>query len=155
MVSSKATTVKQYLEELDGDRKDLVTKLYTTINKHISKGFESEMQYGMITWVVPRSIYPAGYHCKPFPPLPFISLANQKNFIALYHMALYAEPQLLAWFESEYKKTGLKLDMGKSCIRFKKAEHIPWKLIEQLVAKMTPAQWVGLYESKFKPKSKK
>lgn len=104
MVSSKATTVKQYLEELDGEQKSLVTKLFSHIDRNIAKGFESEMQYGMITWVVPRSIYPAGYHCKPFPALPFISLASQKNFIALYHMAIYADPQLLKWFESEYKK---------------------------------------------------
>jgi len=105
----------------------------------------------MIGFVVPHEIYPQGYHCSPELPLPFVNIANQKNFIALYHMGIYSDPELLTWFEQEYPKhCKTKLDMGKSCIRFKKPEQIPLGLIADLCQKMTPADWIQRYEAQFK-----
>jgi hypothetical protein len=102
----------------------------------------------MIGYVVPHSLYPDGYHCDPKLPLPFMSIASQKNFIALYHMGIYSDPELLEWFKAEYPKyVKTKLDMGKSCIRFKKPETIPYELIAQLSTKMTPQNWIDRYES--------
>jgi hypothetical protein len=109
------------------------------------------MQYGMISYVVPHRIYPAGYHCKPSDPLPFASLASQKNSINIYHMGLYANEQLMKWFTESFAKVSkYKLDMGKSCVRFKKHEHIPVSLIEALFAKITVAEWIELYEKQLK-----
>ena len=109
------------------------------------------MGYGMLGYVVPHSIYPAGYHCNPKDPLPFMGLASQKNSINLYHMGIYAEPKLYKWFtEAHAKASPKKLDMGKSCVRYKKAEDIPLKLIGELASKMTPKEWISLYESAFK-----
>jgi hypothetical protein len=114
------------------------------------------MSYGMPGWVVPHSIYKPGYHCDPKLPLPFLSIASQKNFIAIYHMGIYADPDLLKWFTTEFPKhSSAKLDMGKSCIRFKKPEHIPVKLMGELAKKMTPKQWIDLYESAFRSKDVK
>lgn len=122
-------------------------KLFNTIKKHTPKGFEADVSYGMASMVVPLSQYPAGYHCKANTPLPFISIASQKNFIALYHMGLYADPNLLNWFTTAYaERVSGKLDMGKSCIRFKKPEHIPFDLIGELCEKMTAKEWVATYE---------
>lgn len=111
------------------------------------------MSYGMIGYVVPHSLYPDGYHCTPALPLPFMNIANQKNFIAFYHMGIYAEPELLKWFVDEYNALGLrKLDMGKSCMRFKKWEEIPFDLIGKLVAKRSPEDWIKVYEANYKKK---
>ncbi len=122
-----------------------------TILKNLPKGFEEGMGYGMLGYVVPHSRYPAGYHCDPKQPLPFVSLASQKNFIALYHMGLYMMPSLLHWFQEEYSKhSKKKLDMGKSCIRFKKADDIPYDLIGELMKKVSPDEWIACYESKLK-----
>ena len=99
-------------------------------------------------YVVPHSLYPAGYHCNPSDPLPFMSIASQKNFVALYHMGIYADPELLAWFEAEYPKhSKTKLKMGKSCIRFKNLKNIPYDLIAELVTKMPPEKWIGVYDA--------
>ncbi len=150
-MQSKAVTVKQYVVELPAERQQAITKLRKTIGKNLPKGFTEEMGYGMIGYVVPHSIYPPGYHCDPKLPLPFLSLASQKNFIALYHMGMYADTDLLKWFTDEYAKAGIgKLDMGKSCVRFKKPENIPYKLIGELCTKMTVKEWITLYEKKFK-----
>jgi uncharacterized protein YdhG (YjbR/CyaY superfamily) len=150
-MQSKAATPDAYVAELPADRKEPVTELRNTILKNMPKGFAEEMNYGMLGYVVPHSIYPAGYHCDPKLPLPFMALASQKNFIAFYHMGIYAMPELMEWFTTEYPKhTTAKLDMGKSCIRFKKPEHIPHKLIGQLVKKMSVKDWINCYESKFK-----
>lgn len=120
-MQSKATTPDDYIKELPPDRREAIMKLRQEILKNIPKGFEETMGYGMMGYVVPHSIYPAGYHCKPADPLPFANIASQKNFIAFYHMGIYTDPQLLDWFVKEYPKhTDAKLDMGKSCIRFKK-----------------------------------
>lgn len=109
------------------------------------------MASGMIGYVVPHSLFPAGYHCDPKQPLPFLNLASQKNFVALYHMGLYAMPDMLDWFTTQWAAVSKrKLDMGKSCIRFKKPEEIPYALIGELVAKITPAQWIAVYEQNVK-----
>jgi hypothetical protein len=148
---SEAKTVKEYLSSLPEDRVEPMDKLYKAIKKNIPKGFAEGMGYGMMGWDVPHSLYPAGYHCNPEQPLPFIGLASQKNFIALYHMGIYADPQLLQWFTDEYPKhSKRKLDMGKSCIRFKKMDDIPYALIGELASRMTPQQWITLYEKAFK-----
>jgi len=140
-------TVDEYIAQLPEERKSVITKLRKIILTNISTGFEEMINYGMIGYVVPHSVYPAGYHCNTTLPLPFINLASQKNFIALYHMGIYANPDLLEWFKTEYSKHSTsKLDMGKSCIRFKKMEQIPFDLIGELVQKMTCDDWIKLYE---------
>ena len=148
---STATSIEAYLEEIPEERKIAFTKLRETILKNIPKGFVEQMSYGMIGYVVPHSIYPNGYHCDPKLPLPFISIASQKNFIALYHMEIYAKPELLNWFVYEYPKNSKqKLDMGKSCIRFKKIDQIPFDLIAELVQKISVDEWIKTYETQFK-----
>lgn len=146
-MQSKATTVDQYMEELPPDRKMPMVNLRKVIKKNLPKGFKEVMGYGMIGYVVPHSKYPAGYHCNPKDPLPFINIASQKNFIAVYHMGIYLNPILLKWFTDKYSKVVVgKLDMGKSCIRFKKPENIPFKLFGELAAKITPDEWIAAYE---------
>ena len=150
-MQSTALSPKEYMDELPQDRKAPMTELRKTILKNLPKGFSESIGYGMLCYSVPHSIYPAGYHCDPKQPLPFISLASQKNFIALYHMGLYANPELLGWFQKEYaRRSPSKLDMGKSCIRFKKPEHIPYELIGELVQKITVKDWIGMYEANLK-----
>lgn len=150
-MQSKATTVEQYLAELPADRQKAVSELRKAIQKNLPKGFKEEMSYGMIGYVVPHSKYPAGYHCDPKLPLPFLNIASQKIFVAVYHMGVYADPKLLKWFTSEYAKAGIgKLDMGKSCIRFKKPENIPFKLMGELASKITPDEWIAVYEKNVK-----
>jgi hypothetical protein len=150
-MQSTAKTPTEYLESLPEDRKKAMTELRKVIRKNIPKGFSEEMGYGMMGYAVPHSMYPDGYHCDPKQPLPFIGIASQKNFIALYHMGIYADEKLLAWFVKEFPKhSKAKLDMGKSCVRFKKPDQIPYELIAELVKKMTPQQWIALYESKMK-----
>lgn len=148
---SKATTVEQYMSELPEDRQAAFTKLRNTIKKNLPKGFQETMGYGMVGYVVPHSKYPAGYHCDPKLPLPFISIASQKNFIAVYHMGIYAKPELLKWFTAAHAKASAKkLDMGKSCMRYKKPGDIPFDLIGELAGKMTPDDWIECYEKNFK-----
>ena len=150
-MQSKATTVDAYIAELPEDRKKAMTELRKVIKKNLPKGFKEGMGYGMMGWSVPHSLYPTGYHCSPELPLPFMGIASQKHFIAVYHMGVYADPKLLKWFTDKYVKAGVgKLDMGKSCIRFKKPENIPYKLIGELASKMTPKQWIEKYEKVFK-----
>ncbi|MCF8296040.1 MAG: DUF1801 domain-containing protein [Saprospiraceae bacterium] len=147
----KANTPEEYIAQLPEERKQLISKLRRLINENLPEGFKEEMNYGMIGWVVPHSIYPAGYHTDPKQPLQFINLASQKNHIAVYHMGVYANPELLKWFTEEYPKhCKRKLDMGKSCIRFKKIEEIPYELIGELVTKVSLDEWVGIYEKNFK-----
>jgi hypothetical protein len=153
---SKATTVPQYLDELPEDRKKAMTKLHKLIKKNLPKGFKEGMGYGMICYSVPHSIYPAGYHCNPALPLPFMSIASQKNFIAVYHMGVYGEPKLKKWFVDAHEKaTGKKVDMGKSCMRYKKAEDIPYDVIGELASKMTTDDWIGMYEKNYKANLKR
>lgn len=150
-MQSTAATSLEYLESLPDDRKQAMVKLRDAILKNLPEGFEEGMSYGMMGWAVPHSTYPQGYHCDPKQPLPFLGMASQKNFIAVYHMGVYADKELYDWFVSEYPKyVKTKLDMGKSCIRFKKMETIPYELIGELASKMTVQQWIDLYESAFK-----
>ena len=150
-MQSTATSIVDYLEEIPLERKIAFTKLRGTILENIPKGFVEQISYGMIGYVVPHSIYPDGYYCEPKLPLPFIAIASQKNFIALYHMGIYAKLELLSWFIAEYPKHSIqKLDMGKSCIRFKKMDQIPFELIAALVQKMSVQEWITCYESSFK-----
>lgn len=147
-MQSKAKTVDEYITELSDERKEVINMLRETIVKNIPSGFVEEMNYGMIGYVVPHSLYPDGYHCNPKLPLPFINIASQKNFIAIYHMGIYTNPSLLKWFVDEFPNySSLKLDMGKSCIRFKKIKNIPYDLIAQLVQKMTVKEWIKCFES--------
>ncbi|MFZ1701704.1 MAG: DUF1801 domain-containing protein [Pyrinomonadaceae bacterium] len=146
---SNAETPKEYIDSLPEDRKPVMSAIRKTINKNLPKGFKEAMSYGMLGWVVPHSLYSAGYHCDPKLPLPFINLASQKNHIAVYHMGLYGP--LLEWLRSEWPKHSTrKLDMGKCCLRFKKIDDIPVGLIGDLCTKMNPHEWIELYE-KAKP----
>lgn len=145
------TTVKEYLKNIPAERKEAFHSLRETILDALPAGFEETLSYGMIGYVVPHRLYPDGYHCDPRLPLPFLNLANQKGFIALYHMGLYADKKMLDWFTREYKsRTGKKPDMGKSCIRFKKPGEIPLPLIAELIKQMSPKQWIALYEKSFR-----
>jgi uncharacterized protein YdhG (YjbR/CyaY superfamily) len=139
-----------YISQLPEDRKEPITKILELLKIHLPQGFEAQIQYSMPSYVVPHSIFPAGYHCNPSEPLPFISVASQKNFIALYHMGLYARPELHEWFINEYPKhSNYKLDMGKSCIRFKKIDAIPYNLIGELFQKMDVQEWIKTYQKAF------
>ena len=150
-MQSKASTPENYIDELPEDRKDAITKLRKVVNKNLPKGFKEVMSYGMIGYVVPHSVYPPGYHCDPKLPLPFMCIASQKNFVAFYHMGVYANPTLLKWFTSEYPKhVKNKLDMGKSCLRFKKMDQIPYELLGELVSKMSAKDWIEIYEKNLK-----
>ncbi len=148
-LDAKNTT--EYFEAIPQERREPMQKLRDVIIKNLPEGFKEGMGYGMLGWSVPHSTYPAGYHCDPKQPLPFLGIASQKNFIALYHMGIYADKELHDWFVAEYPKhVKTKLDMGKSCIRFKKQETIPYELIGELVQKMTPQDWIALYEHNLK-----
>ena len=149
----QANSPDEYVEKVPEERRPSFERLRQTVLDHLPAGFEEVMSYGMIGYVVPHSMYPDGYHCTPALPLPFMNIANQKNFIAFYHMGIYAEPELLRWFLAEYEALNLrKLDMGKSCMRFKNWEEIPFELIGQLVSKRSPHDWIAVYESQFKKK---
>lgn len=150
-MQSKASSPDKYVAELPADRQAAMQELRKIIKKNIPKGFKEEMSYGLIGFVVPHALYPDGYHCDPKLPLPFLAIASQKNFIAVYHMGIYADPKLLKWFTTEFAKhSNLKLDMGKSCMRFKKPDQIPFKLIGELATKMTTKDWITLYENAFR-----
>lgn len=148
-----ADSPDDYISQLPEERKAPITKLRKVILDNLPKGFEEGMNYNMIGFYVPHSVYPAGYHCDAKLPLPFINIASQKNFAAVYHMGMYAKKELLDWFTTEYPKhCKYKLDMGKSCVRFKKIEDIPYELIGQLTAKMSSEEWIDIYEKAIKKK---
>lgn len=144
-------SIDQYMDAIPEERKETISKLREVIIKNLPRGFHEQINYGMLGWVIPHSTYPAGYHCDAKQPLPFLAIASQKNFIAVYHMGIYADKDMYDWFVAEFPNhSKYKLDMGKSCIRFKKPDAIPFELIGQLVAKMTPEQWIALYEKNLK-----
>lgn len=150
-MKASGKTVLEILTSVPADRVEHFNKLHEVIVKNLPKGFEAGISYGGLGYVVPHTIYPAGYHCKPIEPLPFAGIASQKNSINFYHMGIYSDPQLLEWFVSEYPKhCDQKLDMGKSCIRFKKLDKIPYKLIGELMQKMSVQDWITIYETKLK-----
>ena len=149
-MQSTASSINDYLNEIPEERKTAFLKLRETILINLPEGFVEEMSYGMIGYIVPHSVYPKGYHCNPKLPLPFINLASQKNFIALYHMGIYANPELLDWFVAEFSKySNQKLKMEKSCIRFKKMAQIPFDLIVEKIKKISVKEWISCYESNF------
>lgn len=149
-MQSKATTIDQYISELPEDRKDIILQLVETIRENIPEGFGEGMSYGMPAWFVPHSIYPNGYHCDPRQPVPFLSIASQKSHISFYHMALY-EGTLLNWFLEEWGKTSSrKPDLGKSCLRFKKAADIPYELLGRLISRISVTSWINTYEKNLK-----
>ncbi|OBW43316.1 hypothetical protein AB670_00318 [Chryseobacterium sp. MOF25P] len=146
-----STSVEDYISKIPEERQDVFKKMFDTVNDNLPQGFEKGVSYGMVGWNVPLETFPAGYYCTPGSALPFMSLASQKNFIALYHMGMYAKPELLDWFVTEFPKhSKRKLDMGKSCIRFKKMDEIPFELIAELSKKMTVDEWINIYESNLK-----
>ena len=143
-----ATTPDDYIAGLPEERQSAIAALRKVISDSLPKGFKETMGYGHFGWVVPHETYPAGYHCDPSQPLPFMGVASQKNHIALYSMCIYSLSEQLKWFQSEWPKyTSKKLDMGKSCIRFKKFEAIPLKLIGELASQITPSEWIEIYEA--------
>ncbi|MDH7447515.1 DUF1801 domain-containing protein [Aquimarina sp. 2201CG14-23] len=147
----KASTPDEYIEAIPEERREVMQHLRKVILDNLPKGFSEEMNYGLIGYVIPHKTYPNGYHCDPKLPLPFMNIASQKNFIAVYHMGIYADKELMDWFVGEYPKyVKTKLDMGKSCIRFKKIDQIPLKLIGELASKMTPEKWIEIYETNIK-----
>lgn len=144
-------TVQDYIDALPEDRQVPMAHLRDVISRNIPDEFSEGISYNMIGWAIPHELYPKGYHCDPKLPLPFLSIASQKNFIALYHMGLYADKELLNWFVKEYPlHSKTKLDMGKSCVRFKKISEIPYDLIAELVRKMSADQWIEIYEKNVK-----
>ena len=146
-MQSKAKNVTEYLAEIPEERQQAFNELRKTILENIPKGYEECMSYGMIGYVVPHAIYPKGYHCDPKLPLPFMNIASQKNFIALYHMGIYSNPKLLEWFTSEFPKhSKYKLDMGKGCVRFKKPDAIPFQLIGELMTKISVPDYITIHE---------
>lgn len=150
-MAAKFTSIEEYISSLDQDRKEIIEKLRTAVKSKLPKGFKEELNYGMIGYVVPHEIYPAGYHCDPELPLPFMNLASQKNHIGVYHMGIYSDPVLLKWFEDEWTKLNIgKLNMGKSCIRLNPKKEIPYDLIAELSGKMTTENWIGFYEGAVK-----
>lgn len=152
-MTSNATSPEAYIADLPAERQPVMEQLRSTILKRLPGGFQETMSYGMIGYVVPHSLYEKGYHCNPELPLPFINIASQKNYVALYHMGIYADKKVLEWFRREYAKyVSTKLDMGKSCIRFRNMESIPYDLIGELCSKMTVEDWIGIYESARKSK---
>ena len=146
-----ATTPEEYIMQLPDERKEAIGKLRKVILENLPKGFEEGINYGMIGYYVPHTIYPEGYHCSPELPLPFMNIASQKNSINVYHSGIYADKALYDWFFGEYPKHAVrKLDMGKSCIRFKKPEDIPYELIGKLCTKLTVEQWIAMYQRNIK-----
>ena len=144
----EANSPDDYISKLPEDRQEVISKLRKVVLDNLPKGYSEEMSYGMIGYVVPHSIYPDGYHCDPKLPLPFMNMASQKNFVAFYHMGIYADERLLDWFVKEYPKhSKYKLDMGKSCIRFKRMNDIPYDLIGELVSKVSVDDWINRYDS--------
>jgi uncharacterized protein YdhG (YjbR/CyaY superfamily) len=151
----EASTPEEYISQVPEERKPVLEKLRNTIKKNLPKGFEEGIQYNMIGYYVPHSIYPDGYHCTSKEPLPFMSFASQKNSINLYHSGIYAIPEIHNWFVTEYPKhSKLKLDMGKSCVRFKKTDEIPFDLIAELCTKVSVEDWIKVYENNIKNRKK-
>ncbi|NOT50322.1 MAG: DUF1801 domain-containing protein [Chitinophagaceae bacterium] len=152
----KANSAEDYIAQIPEERQAAFSKLRAVIKKNLPKGFKEGVGYGMMGWSVPHSIYPAGYHCNPQDPLPFMGIASQKHFIAVYHMGVYANPKLLKWFQEAHAKASpKKLDMGKSCIRYKKPEDIPFDLIGELASKISVEDWIDMYETNLKDSRKK
>ena len=150
-MSTSISTVSEYISQLEESRKEIIENLRKAVKSNLPAGFNEEINYGMIGYVVPHSIYPSGYHCNTKLPLPFMNLASQKNHIGVYHMGIYSDPDLLKWFEEQWSKLEIgKLNMGKSCIRLNPKKQIPYDLIGRLSAKISVDQWIETYEKAVK-----
>jgi hypothetical protein len=154
-VQSKAKTVAQYLAELPADRREAIDAVRKVILNNLPAGFEEAIQYGMIGYVVPHTLFPAGYHCDPSQPLCFAALASQKNYMAVYLMTVYGNKKTEEWFKKAYKATGKKLDMGKSCVRFKKLDDLPLDVIGQAIARVPVKSYIKAYEESRQKAKKK
>tara|TARA_Y100001934_G_scaffold262817_2_gene337739 strand:+ start:504 stop:1013 length:510 start_codon:yes stop_codon:yes gene_type:complete len=152
-MQSKAATVDAYLAGLPGDRREAIETIRQVILKNLPSGYEEGMLYGMIGYYVPHSIYPDGYHCTQTDPLPFANLASQKNHMSFYGMGIYVDEAQGKWFVGEWKKTSMKLDMGKSCVRFKKLGDVPLEVIGKAIKRMPVKQYIELYEKQLKANS--
>ncbi len=149
----EAATPEEYISQIPEDRQPVVKKIRAIIKENLPEGFEEGITYNMLGYYVPHSIYPDGYHCDPKQPLPFMNVASQKNSVNLYHSGIYANPEIHDWFVNEYPKhSKRKLDMGKSCVRFKKMDDIPYELIAELCTKITVEDWINTYETNVKNK---
>jgi hypothetical protein len=153
-MTSKAITVKDYLAELPEDRRAAIEAVRKVIRKNLPNGYEEGMQYGMIGYYVPHKVYPPGYHCDPKQPLPFAGLASQKNHMAIYLMCIYGSPQSEKWFRDAWKKTGKKLDMGKSCIRFKKLDDVALDVLGEAIARYPASDYIAMVEKTLKNRPK-
>jgi len=151
---AKPTTVKAYVDSLPADRRKGIRAVRTAVNRALPKGYKEGIQYGVIGWFVPHSIYPDGYHCSPDQPLPFAGLASQKQYMSLYLMCIYGDAKHRSWFEKEWKKTGKKLDMGKSCIRFKKLDDLALDVIAKVIKRTSAKRHVAMYEAAFGEKGR-
>ena len=147
MVHSKATSVSQYLKELPADRRKAISAVRDVILDNIDPGIEEIMSYGMIGYHVSLRVYPGGYHCNPQMPLPYVSLASQKNNLAVYMMGLYMDPDDAAWFQKAWKASGKRLDMGKSCVRFKTLDDIPLDVLAEAIRRMPSKRYIATYEA--------
>ena len=146
-MQSKAKTVEEYLAALPEDRREAVQAVRKVILKNLGKGYEEGMQYGMIGYYVPHSVYPDGYHCDPKQPLPFAGLASQKNHMAIYLMCIYGIEEQERWFREAWARTGKKLDMGKSCVRFKKLEDLPLDVVGQAIKRVPAKDFIAYYDA--------
>lgn len=145
-MQSKARTVAEYMKELPEDRREAVQAVRKVILANLDKGFVEQMSYGGICYCVPHSLYPAGYHCDPKQALPYAGIGSQKNHIGIYMMCLYNDPADLATFQREWRATGKKLDMGKSCIRFRKIEDVPLEVVGRAIKRVTLKKFIEHYE---------
>jgi hypothetical protein len=154
-MQSKAATVAQYLKALPADRREAIEAVRGVILKNLPKGYAEGIQYGMIGYFVPHDVYPPGYHCDPKQPLPFVSLASQKNHMAVYLYCLYSDPDMLDWFREAWAATGRKLDMGKSCVRFKKLDQVALDVVADAIRAIPVKDFVAHYDASRPKKGKK
>lgn len=151
----RAESVDQYIADLPAQRRETVQAVRAVILENLPKGYEEGMQNGMIGYFVPHSVYPAGYHCDSSQPVPFASLASQKNHLALYLMCVYTDPELQAWFRQAWQATGKKLDMGSSCVRFKKVEDVPLDVIGETIRRVPVKKFIEQYEAALGSRAKR
>jgi hypothetical protein len=154
-MQSTAATVEEYLAELPEDRRAAMSAVRAVILANLPEGYAETMQYGMIGYVVPHSIYPPGYHCDPKQALPYAHLGSQKNYMSLYLMGVYMHEETSTWFREAWAATGKKLDMGKSCVRFKKAEDLPLEVIGQVIARIPAERYITGMEAVLAQRSRK
>lgn len=146
-MKSDATTVEAYLETLPTDRRAAIEAVRKVILENLDEGYEEGMQYGMIGYYVPHRVYPAGYHCDPKQPLPFATLGSQKGYMSVYLMCVYGHGATRSWFVDAWKKAGKKLDMGRSCVRFKKLEDLALDVIGEAIRRVPARKYIEFVES--------